>query len=249
MSDLMYSIEVINPNVSKLRIFLWFFDRKSPVFSLKIQLLTITTHGQVGEDVCFHIKLYAHMAHYLGSIKFWWPWPNYQGHEPLFCNWACLHHIRTTIHVVAIISWHIILKQNIFDASKFWWPWNDLKVTGSDFAVWLVCIIGTRIYMWSLSYLGIWFHRDVFWTYQILVTLKWPQGHKQPFCNLASQHFGWDMHVIALKTLQYDSLAIFFEHLKILVTFKLPQGHWQPVCSSACLHHLKSDIYVITIIS
>ena len=56
MSDLMYDSEVMNPNVSKLRIFLDFSEEKSPLFLLKIQILKIQMHLDVGEDVFFHIK-------------------------------------------------------------------------------------------------------------------------------------------------------------------------------------------------
>ena len=56
MSHLMYDSEVINIYVSKLRIFLDFFGRKSPLFSLKIQILKIQMHGHVAEVVCFHEK-------------------------------------------------------------------------------------------------------------------------------------------------------------------------------------------------
>ena len=56
MSDLMHDSEVMNPNVSKLRILSWFFGRKSPLFSVKIQILKIRMHRHVGEDVCIHIK-------------------------------------------------------------------------------------------------------------------------------------------------------------------------------------------------
>ena len=33
-----------------------FFNRKSPLFSLKIKILKIKKHGHVAEDVCFHMK-------------------------------------------------------------------------------------------------------------------------------------------------------------------------------------------------
>ena len=94
----------------------------------------------------------------------------------------------------------MILWQNVLNVSKFWWPWNYLKVTSSHFAVWLVCTIALRITTWSLSYHGLLFNREVSKTYKILVTLKWPQGHKQLFCNLAFMHHNSAMQVIAFIT-------------------------------------------------
>ena len=55
-SDLMHAREVINTNMSIFFHFSGIFGRKSPIFSLKIEILKIRKHWHAAEDVCFDLK-------------------------------------------------------------------------------------------------------------------------------------------------------------------------------------------------
>ena len=56
MADLRYVSNVMNQNMPKYVIFAKFFGRKSPLFSLKINILKFQKDWHVAEDVYFHIK-------------------------------------------------------------------------------------------------------------------------------------------------------------------------------------------------
>ena len=106
----------------------------------------------------FHMMGYAHMGHYLGSIKFWWPWPYYQGHQPSFWSLAYLQRRGKNMLWNVFISCNNMLN-SLLDVSSFGdldlinkvtrGNYGDLvliiNVTRGHFVLWLVCTIEGRI--------------------------------------------------------------------------------------------------------
>ena len=115
----------MNPNMSKSRIFSWFFVRKSPIFSLKIEILKIQKHRHVAEDVFYHTKpsngnSHAHPKRSVGAV---WGHPSFSAIQNGRQS-AILYLITRQIMVIVTLTYIPSLISISDQLRQFWRRYN-----------------------------------------------------------------------------------------------------------------------------